>query len=325
MMMRAERLFTVFAKILILMMVIMITGMATVAMTIMLYLCVHALGRLESNPLSAHSSRTVTGLHFPNSLSTLRMEREFRKKPVFSKTDADGVEHNIYVMYHATPVRNVKNILDNGFKLSTGGIQGPGLYLSMDTDRSRGYGVKRPGDRGVCFKVLVYTGKTKKTSQVDTTGSWRNDFDTAFLPSKNTVVKSGKEETCVKSTDQVRILGVAYGHGHLDSTTQGRLRDREGSGDDLDHMEEEVLKEMIRSLDGLKLNSRQTNTLKSQDCLAFLLNVIFVIVTVIIVTKFAVMVTIGMCKLLFDLILVPVFKLSGIAIVVSCFYELWRR
>ena len=126
----------------------------------------------------------------------------------------------------------------------------------------------------------------------------------------------------MKSTDQVRILGVAYGHGHLDSTTQGRLRDREGSGDDLDHKEEEVLKEMIRSLDpGLKLNSRQTNTLKSQDCLAFFLNVIYVII----VTKFAVMVTIGMCKLLFDLILVPVFKLSGIAIVVSCFYELWRR
>ena len=62
MMMMAERLFTVFAKILILMLVIMITGMATVAMTIMLYLGVDALGRLESNPLSAHSSRIVTGL-----------------------------------------------------------------------------------------------------------------------------------------------------------------------------------------------------------------------------------------------------------------------
>ena len=117
------------------------------------------------------------------------MEREFSKKPVFSKKDADGVEHNIFVMYHATPVRNVKDILDNGLKPSIGGIQGPGLYLSMDTDKSRGYGVKRPGDRGVCLKVLVYTGKTKTTTQMDTAGSWRADFDTVFLPANNTVVK----------------------------------------------------------------------------------------------------------------------------------------
>merc|ERR1712037_1000115 len=172
-------------------------------------------------------------------LSSLRMEREFSKNPVFCKTDADGVEHSIYVMYHATPVRNVKNILDDGFKLSTGGIQGPGLYLSMETDRSRGYGVKRPGDRGVCLKMLVYAGKVKKTSRMDRTGAWRKDFDTTFLPYNNTVVKSGKEETCVKSTDQVRILGVAYGHDHLDLAAQVRVRDLEGTGDQLDHLEEE--------------------------------------------------------------------------------------
>ena len=275
------------------------------------------MGRLESNPLSGHSHTRVRVTF----LSSLRMEREFSKKPVFCKTDADGVEHNIYVMYHATPVRNVKNILDDGFKLSTGGIQGPGLYLSMETDRSRGYGVKRPGDRGVCLKVLVYTGKVKKTSRMDRAGAWRKDFDTTFLPYNNTVVKSGKEETCVKSTDQVRILGVAYGHDHLDSAAQGRVRDLEGTGEKLDHVEEEVLDELIRSLDDFKLLSGQTNTLKSQDCLAFLV----VIVTVIIATRVVAIVTTGMCRLLFDVIMLPVFKLSGIAIVASFILEFWRQ
>ena len=95
----------------------------------------------------------------------------------------------------------------------------------------------------------------------------------------------------------------------------------EGTGDQLDHTEEEVLDELIRSLDDFKLLSKQTNTLKSQDCLAFLV----VIVTVIIATRVVAMVTTGMCRLLFDVIMLPVFKLSGIAIVASCILEFWRQ
>merc|ERR1719341_2539710 len=122
--------------------------------------------------------------------------------------------------------------------------------------------------------MLVYTGKTKKTTQIDTAGSWRADFDTVFLPANNTVVKSGKEETCVKSTDHVKILGVAYGHPYLDSTTQGLVRNLEGTGDNLDHLEENVLEELIRSLEDLNLISIQTDTLKSRD-FHFFLKVIF--------------------------------------------------
>ena len=81
---------------------------------------------------------------------------ELQKKPVFCKKDGNGVDQSIFVLYHTTQARKVKNIQAKGLKLSEGGILGPGLYFSMDADKSLGGGVKRPGDQGVCFKVFFF-------------------------------------------------------------------------------------------------------------------------------------------------------------------------
>ena len=159
--------------------------------------------------------------------------REFSKNPVYSA--------KVFVMYHATKASNVSSILSDGFKPSTGGMLGPGLYLSRDIDKTRAYG-------DVCLKVLAYTGKTRKMDSADNSGSWRDTYDSAFLPPNNSVVKSRREETCVKSVDQVIVLGVAYGFKELDGKTRAKVRNLEGTTDDLDEEEKKQLNEMLENM-----------------------------------------------------------------------------
>ena len=159
--------------------------------------------------------------------------REYSRNPVYSA--------NVYVIYHATKGHNVCSILSDGFKPSTGGMLGPGLYLSRDIDKTRAYG-------DVCLKVLAYTGKTRKMDSEDNAGSWRANYDSAYLPPNNSVVASKREETCLKSVDQVTVLGVAYGFKELDGKTRAKVRNLEGTTDDLDEEEERQLNEMLENM-----------------------------------------------------------------------------
>ena len=164
------------------------------------------------------------------------MSREFSKRPVLVKKDASGTHHRFYVMYHATKKENVSSILADGFRESTGGMLGPGLYVSRDIDKTRAYG-------DVCFKLLVYIGITKLMAEVDTSGDWRSHHHSAYLPPNNDVVPSKREETCLKSAKQARILGIAYG---FDSSTMGgRVRNLEGTNEVLDQWERKVLDELV--------------------------------------------------------------------------------
>ena len=111
------------------------------------------------------------------------MNRGFSERAVLVHTGPDGFNHQFFVMYHATEPYRVSSILDNGFKESTGGMLGPGLYVSRDIDKTRSYG-------DVCFKLLVYTGKTRSVTAADESGSWRSQYDSAYLPPNNDVVKT---------------------------------------------------------------------------------------------------------------------------------------
>mgnify|MGYP003324346218 CR=1 FL=1 len=160
------------------------------------------------------------------------MNREFSKRPVLVHTGPDGFGHQFFVMYHATKASNVSSILANGFQESTGGMLGPGLYVSRDIDKTRNYG-------DVCFKLLVYTGKTTMVSAADLSGSWRSQYDSAYVPPNNNIptIPSKREETCLKSVKQARILGIAYG---FNSRWSGKVRDMEGTNEDLDAAEWEI-------------------------------------------------------------------------------------
>ena len=98
-----------------------------------------------------------------NQSSCSAPSREFSAKPVYSEKDKKGFCRSIYVMFHATKNECAKKILEEGFRPSTHGMLGPGLYLSRDIEKTRSYG-------DVCFKLLVYTGKTKRVDAPDVQG-----------------------------------------------------------------------------------------------------------------------------------------------------------
>ena len=68
----------------------------------------------------------------------------------------------------------------------------------------------------------------------DKRGSWTSEYDSVYLPPNNDVVGSRREETCLKSAKQARILGIAYG---FNSAWSGKVRNLEGTNEDLDEEE----------------------------------------------------------------------------------------
>ena len=150
-------------------------------------------------------------------------------------------------MYHATKTaESAARIINEGFKISqrTSLVLGDGLYVSRDIHKTQPYG-------SICFKLLVYPGKTFVVEN-DTTPeertSWNEEFSSAWLPPNNKVAPSGLEETCVKSASQVRVLGIAYGYELLDFNTQSRIKDQFGTADNLDPDENRVLDQMLEDL-----------------------------------------------------------------------------
>ena len=148
-------------------------------------------------------------------------------------------------MYHATnDPRNVSNILNYGFNISQGShlLLGDGLYVSRDIEKTQIYGP-------VCFKLLVYPGKTLGVEEMEDPmrQAWQAEYSSAWVP-PDCGLGGRMEMTCVKSSAQVRILGVAYGHELLDTATRGRVRNLFGSEDHLDDQENNILDSMIEDL-----------------------------------------------------------------------------
>ena len=182
------------------------------------------------------------------------MAQIFSRDPVWSQTTKSGFRQQVFVMYHATrDVANVADILDQGFKISQGGAArnlalGDGLYVSRDIEKTLGYG-------DVCFKLLVYPGKTVLVEEQGDPmrTSWQGEYSSAWIPAtcgwvRGAGVPGTREETCVKSSSQVRVLGAAYGHELLDPATQARLADLFGTGDTLGTRENQVLDAMLEEL-----------------------------------------------------------------------------
>jgi len=180
------------------------------------------------------------------------MAQIFSRDPVWSQTTRSGFRQQVFIMYHSTVnPQNVSSILHNGFKISQKGstwrpglLLGDGVYVTRDIEKTIGYG-------DVCFKLLVYPGKTfivdDNTPQEERV-SWQREHSSAWIPPNNRVHPSGREETCVKSPSQVRILGIAYGHEHLDVQTKSLLRNLFGTGDTLDRSENRILDMMLEDL-----------------------------------------------------------------------------
>ena len=72
-------------------------------------------------------------------------------------------------MYHGTTRSNARSIQREGFRPSSGGMLGPGVYCSRDINKARQYG----GSNGVILKLEVSVGKVYViNNQGDRNSNW---------------------------------------------------------------------------------------------------------------------------------------------------------
>lgn len=107
-------------------------------------------------------------------------------------------------MYHGTSMSNATSILQEGFKPSSGGMLGKGVYLSADRKKAEKHG-------NTILTVQVKLGKVKKidsqTHPLRTLWSSQG-FDSAWVPANCGMVGSRLTETCVLDPDRIRVVSL---------------------------------------------------------------------------------------------------------------------
>ncbi|XP_063060622.1 uncharacterized protein LOC134453804 [Engraulis encrasicolus] len=71
-------------------------------------------------------------------------------------------DKGVYTMYHGTSKEAAKGILMSGFRQSSGGMLGRGVYLSRDLQKASRYPLELPESQRVIIKVIVRVGRVKK-------------------------------------------------------------------------------------------------------------------------------------------------------------------
>uniref|UniRef100_A0A669EYZ0 PARP catalytic domain-containing protein n=1 Tax=Oreochromis niloticus TaxID=8128 RepID=A0A669EYZ0_ORENI len=114
-----------------------------------------------------------------------------------------------YVMYHGTTRANARSIQSSGFRQSSNGMLGRGVYLSRDLKKASRYPIGHPEHDRVVIKVQVNVGKviTINRQNHPLQKTWHDrGYDTAWVPPKCGMVTSGLEEDCVWDPKQITIL-----------------------------------------------------------------------------------------------------------------------
>ena len=116
--------------------------------------------------------------------------------------------------YHGTTIENAESIRKQGFRASSTGMLGRGVYVSRDINKVLAYG----GHNGVILELRVVLGRV---CVVDHQGHeyqrlWHGSYDTAWVPSKCGMVGSGVEEGCIANPECVKLVRVWQKHpSHL--------------------------------------------------------------------------------------------------------------
>nr|XP_033945218.1 uncharacterized protein LOC117451170 [Pseudochaenichthys georgianus] len=134
-----------------------------------------------------------------------------------------------YVMYHGTTRAIAQSIQTEGFRQSTGGMLGRGVYLSRDLLKASRYPIGHPEHDKAVIKCLVKVGKVIKIDDKDHPKrmTWHDHgFDTAWVPPNCGMVKSGLEEDCVWDPSRITIndFDVPPGVGRLGLSAPGDNR-----------------------------------------------------------------------------------------------------
>lgn len=136
-----------------------------------------------------------------------------------------------YTMYHGTHRSNANTIITGGFRCSSGGTLGPGVYCSRDIAKAQGYPPGcSPQDR-VVLQLGVRVGRVKRMDRQNILlwNTWQqNGYDTAWLPPGVGM----HEEDCVADPQRVTVTGIVY---CSDAATKGALEQligqKQGGGD----------------------------------------------------------------------------------------------
>uniref|UniRef100_A0A672REQ4 Uncharacterized protein n=1 Tax=Sinocyclocheilus grahami TaxID=75366 RepID=A0A672REQ4_SINGR len=116
-----------------------------------------------------------------------------------------------FIMYHGTTMKNALKIQSEGFRRSSDGMLGPGVYLSRSRDKASRYPLSAGREQLAILKLSVRVGKVKR---IDFQGhplqkTWhQHGYDTAWVPANCGMVSSGLEEDCVYDPSRIRVLEI---------------------------------------------------------------------------------------------------------------------
>uniref|UniRef100_A0A8C5I7M4 Grass carp reovirus (GCRV)-induced gene 2p n=1 Tax=Gouania willdenowi TaxID=441366 RepID=A0A8C5I7M4_GOUWI len=128
----------------------------------------------------------------------------------------------VYKMYHGTTIANARLIVANGFKPSSGGLLGKGVYVSRDKKKATRYPLKSDASDRVVLKLKVRVGRVKRIDKNHHLQYTWNEhgYDTAWVPANCgwDAVPSGLEEDCVFDPKRIKVVDIAKASGNVSSS-----------------------------------------------------------------------------------------------------------
>lgn len=120
----------------------------------------------------------------------------------------------VYTMYHGTSVANARSIIANGFRQSTKGMLGRGVYVSRNKKKAELYPYGGSDADRVIFELRVSVGRVKRIDKDnhELQFSWHDaHYDTAWVPPNCGMISApkGLEEDCVYDPKNVEVVGIA--------------------------------------------------------------------------------------------------------------------
>lgn len=123
----------------------------------------------------------------------------------------------VLIMFHGTTLANAFKIKREGFVPSSGGMLGPGVYVSRSFKKALAYPKRlRPNEERVILKLRVQVGKVIKIHKQGhpLQYTWHKaGFDTAWVPPRCGMVPSGLEEDCVWDPRRIEVLLILFKDG----------------------------------------------------------------------------------------------------------------
>lgn len=119
-----------------------------------------------------------------------------------------------YTMYHGTSIGNGRLIIANGFRQSSGGMLGKGVYVSRDKKKAERYPIGSNDSDRVVLELRVRVGRVKRIDRDNhpMQYTWSSQgYDTAWVPPNcgMRAVPSGLEEDCVFDPRNIKVVGIA--------------------------------------------------------------------------------------------------------------------